>query len=98
MKIVNNKLFSGLRPLALAAALSGPVGLVACTGGGGSTAEVSATSARDAAAIAKKIQARPGDADAILKEAGTDRAAFEALLYDIAQDPEASQAYADAMR
>jgi hypothetical protein len=91
-------MFSGLRPLALALALAAPVGLVACTGGGGSTAEVSVTSAQTAAGLAKKIQARPGDADAILKEAGTDRAAFEALLYDIAQDPEASRAYADAMR
>ncbi len=84
--------------LLLGLGLALPLGLVACTGGGGATsAAVSASAAQDAAALAKKIQARPAAADQILQEAGTDRAAFEALLYDIAQDPAASAAYTAAL-
>jgi hypothetical protein len=69
------------------------VSLAACSGG----ASVPTAKAVEAAALAKKIQADPAKADAILKAAGTDRDAFEALLYDIAQDPEASRAYSDAL-
>lgn len=55
------------------------------------------TAARDAAAISRQIKANPEKTDTILKEAGTDRAAFEALLYDIAADPDASRAYSEAL-
>jgi hypothetical protein len=71
------------------------IGLFALTACGGGGADVS--QAKEAAALAKQIQAKPDQADAILKEAGTDRAAFEALLYDIAADPDASRAYAEAL-
>ena len=70
----------------------GLLALTACGGGGPGV-----TQARDAAALAKRIQAQPDAADSILSEAGTDRAAFEALLYDIAADPAASRAYAEAL-
>lgn len=69
------------------------VALAACSGG----SSVSTTKAKEAPALAKKIQKEQAKADAILEEAGTDRDAFEALLYDIAQDPEASKAYSDAL-
>ncbi len=90
-----NSIRSGLT--AVAFALSVPVVVGGCTGGSGSAA-VSATAAKEAAGIAKRVQARPADADKILAEAGTDRAAFEGLLYDIAQDADASRIYADAMK
>lgn len=49
------------------------------------------------AAIAKKIEADPSKVDAILKEAGTTRKAFEADLYTIAEDADASAAYEKAL-
>lgn len=46
--------------------------------------------------LANKISDDPAAADAILSEAGLDRAAFEKLLYEIAKDPELSKSYAVA--
>jgi hypothetical protein len=50
------------------------------------------------ASVADAIAAEPARADAILAENGTDRAAFEALLYDVAEDPARSQAYLSARK
>ncbi|MCA9701674.1 MAG: hypothetical protein KC431_29405 [Myxococcales bacterium] len=49
-----------------------------------------------AVTIANKISADPGSTDAILGEAGMDRDSFEALIYEIARDPELSKSYAIA--
>lgn len=46
--------------------------------------------------IANQISSDPGSADSILAGAGLDREAFEALLYEIAKDPELSKSYAIA--
>jgi hypothetical protein len=62
------------------------------SGTSASSVDVAAT-----AALAKKIRANPSGADAILSEAGTTSAQFEADLYTIARDPDASKAYAKAL-
>ncbi|PRP99059.1 hypothetical protein ENSA5_29010 [Enhygromyxa salina] len=46
--------------------------------------------------VANSIASDPGAADSILEEAGLDRQSFEALLYEIARDPELSKSYAVA--
>ncbi len=83
--------------VATSVAFLSPVFLVACTGGD-ATVEAAPMSPKAAAALAKKIQANPSGADKILKDAGTSREAFEALMYEIAQDPAASREYAAAMK
>ena len=45
-----------------------------------------------AAGLAKKIEAEPAKADEILAEAGLDRAAFEALIYEVST-PELAEQY-----
>jgi hypothetical protein len=50
-------------------------------------AATASTDVEKAAVIAAAIEKEPARADAILQENGTDRASFEALLYDIAADP-----------
>ncbi len=81
------------------------VGLMAC-GAAEVTAEVTPEPAAEEApepapskvdgalVIAKAIKANPGKTDAILKKHGTDAAAFEALLFEIASDPAMSAEYA----
>lgn len=49
-----------------------------------------------AVTVANLIAADPGAADSILAEAGLDRDSFEAMLYEIARDPELSKSYAIA--
>jgi len=49
-----------------------------------------------AVTLANQISANPGEADDILDQAGMDREAYEALLYEIAKDPELSKSYAVA--
>ena len=49
-----------------------------------------------AVTLANRISASPSDADTILDEAGMDREAYEALLYEIAKDPDLSKSYAIA--
>ena len=49
-----------------------------------------------AVTLANRIAAAPDSADTILDEAGMDRSAFEALLFEIARDPELSKSYAVA--
>ncbi len=49
-----------------------------------------------AVTVANAIAADPGEADSILAEAGLDRNSFEALIYEIARDPELSKSYAIA--
>jgi hypothetical protein len=49
-----------------------------------------------AARIAREIEARPDQADAILERYGKTREEFEAMLYDIAADPDLSRAYKEA--
>lgn len=49
-----------------------------------------------AVTVANAIAADPASADSILEEAGLDRESFEALLYEIAKDPEMSNSYAVA--
>ena len=51
-----------------------------------------------AVTVANKISAEPDKADAILEEAGLDRSAFDALLYEIAQDPDLSASYVMARK
>lgn len=46
-----------------------------------------------AARTADAIEAEPGRADEILAEHGYDQASFEALLYEIASDPDRAAAY-----
>lgn len=71
--------------------------LVACGGGGRSTTVAGADGAEvdvvAVAAVARKLRAQPDQADAILAEAGWDRARFEAALFTIAEDPKASVRY-----
>mgnify|MGYP003702147179 FL=1 len=43
--------------------------------------------------IANKISANPGDADSILEAANLSRDDYEALLYEIARNPQWSQQY-----
>lgn len=54
--------------------------------------------AATAASLADRIAGDPGAADAILEQEGMDRQRFEALLYEIAADPEATRAYLDTRR
>jgi hypothetical protein len=49
-----------------------------------------------AVTLANALSAEPGRTDAILEEAGMDRASFQTLLYEIAHDPELSKSYAIA--
>jgi hypothetical protein len=49
-----------------------------------------------AVTVANMIAADPAAADTILTEAGLDRDSFEAMLYEIARDPELSKSYAIA--
>lgn len=69
-------------------------------GGDGGEAEVDAPSldpkVEQAVEVANKISVDPGAADSILADAGLDRESFEALLYEIAKDPELSKSYAIA--
>jgi hypothetical protein len=53
--------------------------------------------ARAAAALAREIQADPDAAAEILAARGMTEEEFESLLYEIAADPAASEAYAGAM-
>lgn len=70
--------------------------LVACDGGGEPTPSLSPV--EQAAAAAKAIQADPAQADAALSAHGLTRDSFEALMYEIAADPEKSAAYRAALR
>jgi hypothetical protein len=45
------------------------------------------------AAIAREIRAAPGDAEEILEEHEMDIEQFEALMYEIAADPDLSERY-----
>lgn len=49
-----------------------------------------------AVTLANDIAATPANADTILEAAGMDRESFEALLYEIAKDPDLSKSYAIA--
>lgn len=51
-----------------------------------------------AVATARAIKAQPMAIDSILREHGLTRADFDALLYDIAADPELARSYAMAMK
>jgi hypothetical protein len=61
----------------------------ACTGGDAPDPDT----ARRAAAVAREVQARPAAAAAAVEAGGWSVAEFEALLFDIAADPEAAAAY-----
>lgn len=50
-----------------------------------------------AIAVAKEIEADPDAAEDILARHGLDAEAFEAMMYDIADDPEKSRAYNEAV-
>ena len=73
------------------------------TGENGTTAGVAGSSAQEndrvqmAARIAREIQADPENAEAILDRHGKTKEEFEALLYEIAAEPELSRAYNAAM-
>jgi len=63
--------------------------------GGGS--DIPAKSAK-AAKIANEIAANPNDAEAVLERHGMTATQFEALMYEIAEDEELSEAYERARR
>lgn len=71
---------------------------LACSGGGSGSSEPSLSPVEQAAAVARAIQADPAQADAALAEQGMTREAFEALLYEIAADPDKTAAYRDALQ
>ncbi len=50
----------------------------------------------DAARLATDILDNPAGTDTILAKAGTDRGAFDALLYELAMDPDLAHAYEEA--
>jgi hypothetical protein len=50
----------------------------------------------DAAKLATDILENPAATDALLLAAGLDRAGFDALLYDLAMDPELGRAFEEA--
>ena len=52
----------------------------------------------EVAALASELKASPAKADAVLADHGLDRAKFEALLYEIAADPNKAAAYAQALK
>lgn len=49
------------------------------------------------AALALELRANPDKADSILGKHGIDRVGFDALMYEIAIDPEKSNAYKAAL-
>ena len=91
------------RNLLLGMSLAGT--LVACGGDkaaaeGGQEAAAEAANTdptvTKAAELAKKIDAEPGKAEAILEEAGMSVEDFEALMLDISSDPAKTEAFAKA--
>ncbi len=52
--------------------------------------------AAKAAAIAREIKARPGDAGAVVEAHGMNPTEFSDLMYEIAGDPELAEAYETA--
>ncbi|GEM_PF-2821863 len=52
--------------------------------------------AKTAATVANEIAGNPADADAILAKHDMDREKLDALMYEIARDPELTKAYAQA--
>ncbi|MBN1336076.1 MAG: hypothetical protein JXB39_08960 [Deltaproteobacteria bacterium] len=52
----------------------------------------------EVAAIATAVKADPAHADKILADHGLDRARFEALLFEIAADPDKAKTYAAALK
>ncbi len=76
------------------ALLGGVVALSAgCDGEPSSPNDVNA-----AAAIAKEIKAAPDDAEKILEKHDMTEASFEALMFEIAEDPEKSKAFTEASK
>jgi hypothetical protein len=65
--------------------------LAAC---GGDPAAGSGSKADKAATIAKEVNASPDDAEAILKKHGMTEEEFEALMFEIADDPKLAEDYA----
>ncbi|MBN2800225.1 MAG: hypothetical protein JXX28_13885 [Deltaproteobacteria bacterium] len=63
-----------------------------------STASSAALDARVMKAVDLRaaLRAHPGQADALLAQSGLDRAAFDALLYEIAEDPALAAQFAAA--
>ena len=50
-----------------------------------------------AAEIAKQIEAAPDDAEAVLAKYDMTEASFEALMFEIAEDPEKAEAFAEKL-
>lgn len=89
--------------LALAALAAGCGGAPAGDGGAepaasdvSGSAEPAAGSVEMAAAIAKEIEASPDRAAEILESHGMTPEAWQALMYEIAEDPAKAEAYAAA--
>lgn len=81
--------------------LGAALALVGCSmfGGKGGKKQASAElEPAKVASLAKKIREEPAKAKDLLDKAGVDRGDFEAALYRIAADKEASVAYAEAVR
>ncbi len=66
-------------------------------GGCGGEAKVPDDKAEKAAMIAKEVKASPDKYEEILKKYDLDADAFEALMYEVAEDPALSDKYATAM-
>lgn len=64
---------------------------------GGNAGTDSGSKAQKAATIAKEIQASPDDYEKVLEKHGLDADGFEALMFEVAEDPALSDEYAKAM-
>ena len=82
---------SSSKPKTWLAGVAAALSLFACAGGsgGGETKDRAAK----ATAIAKEIRANPDDAKAVLEKHGMTAEELEALMFEIANDPELSAAY-----
>ena len=73
--------------------LAGLVFSAACDGQSSNSGDVG-----KAAAIAKEIKAAPDEAEKVLKKYDMTEESFEALMFEIAEDPEKSKAFGEASR
>jgi hypothetical protein len=83
--------------VSLAACSSGTSGPSTASGASASGAGLSAAESakvETAAAVARELRSNPAAADEVLRRHGMTEQRFEELMYEIAEDPEMSEAYA----
>ncbi len=68
--------------------------VVAC---GGDAPAAGGSNVDKAVKIATEIKADPGAAEAVLKKNGMSEEQFEALMFEIAEDPKAAEQFANKM-